>query len=322
MSPTFEEAVHFTHGDAAAATLQSLGARNILVRRDLLTVGPCDVDPARHAALRAQYWGGWPQTPTGLPGADGDEALRAGLAANGAAPIVVWASRAWSDLTYLWSLIDALARVGAERPWIVRPVADEPTVSMGGVPAERVRRAFDGVELLQEEIARSCVNFWHAYADPSPLGFDALRRRGATVVPELGRILQGHAAWFPWRREGRLWLADADAAIFRWADGGELRHAMHVMHWIGDSCLFARADAWRALGMLDRQTGAPVLTDAGRRLRDEGTLTRSELAPTWIGGCRVGGGRPPPRGGAGGAPPPPPREKEPTGLAANGAAAS
>lgn len=287
VTPDFANAVHIAHGDSAAATLRQLGARTVWVRRDLLTVGPCDADPIRHRALRRQFWGGDPDTPSGLPGVDADDELQRALAGAGGAPVVIWASRAWSDLPFLWSVVDALARLGAERPWLARPTGDDATVSVGGIEPARVRSALDVVEPLGEEVARSCVNFWQAYTAPSPLPFDELRRRGARVVPELGRILEGHAAWFPWRRDGGIALSDADAAIFHWADDGALDHCRHLLHWIGDRSLFARVAAWRALGRLDGDDRAPRLTEAGRRLRDEGAPSVADLPPWWIGGCRV-----------------------------------
>lgn len=289
MQPTLEEAVHLAHGDEAAARLADAGAHRVLVRRDLLSVGPCDVDPARHRAARQAWWGPLPADfPTQPPGVDSDEALGAALAAHAGAPVVVWATRAFSDLTFLWALVDALARLGTPRPWIVRPAHADATLPMGAVDAVALRRAFADVAPLDEAVARSCVDFWYAYAADDPTRFDELRRRGAAVVPELGRILHGHSAWFPRRDDdGRVRLADADAAIFDWAADGDLGHARFVMNWIGDRSLWDRVRGWRERGLFGGDDGAPTLTDAGRALRDGGADSVTAMPPWWIGGCRV-----------------------------------
>jgi hypothetical protein len=225
-----DEAVHLTHGDAAAQSLLELGARSVKVRRDLLTVGPCHADPVQHRAARHAFWGGeTPEMPTGLPGVDDDADLRRELA--GGAPVVVWASGAWSDLTFLWALIDALARLGVERPFLARPRAEDPTLPMGGVDRDRLLAAWKGVEFLREDVARSCVNFWGAYTQTSPLAFDELRRRALALAPAQAKIFEGHAAWFPWR-DGRR--ADADAAI--------LAGDVSIMRWIGDGLFEQRRD--------------------------------------------------------------------------------
>jgi hypothetical protein len=287
MTPTLADAIHLVHGDSAALTLQTLGARTVLVRRDLLTVGPCDVDPEKHRALREQFWGAPPVTPSGLPGVDADDDLRRELRAAGGQPVVIWASSAWSDLPFLWCLLDALVRIGADRPWLVRPAGDDPTVSVGGIAADRVRSSFDGMERLSDAVGRSCIAFWHAYADPSPIAFDELRVRGARMIPELDRMLAGHAAWFPWQADAGVQLADADRAVFDWADTAQLDRVRHLLHWMGDTSLFARVAAWQERGALAGESRAPSLTDAGRRLRDAGATSVAELPSLWVGGCRV-----------------------------------
>jgi Domain of unknown function (DUF1835) len=224
-----DEAVHLVHGDAAAQALLQLGARTVRVRRDLLTVGPCDIDPVKHRAARHAFWGRAPEMPTALPGVDDDAELARELA--GGAPVVLWASGAWSDLTFLWALVDALARLGAERPFLARPRADDPTLPMGGIEGARLLAAWQSVEPLREELARSCVIFWQAYAQPSPLEFDDLRQRALALAPAQAKIFEGHTAWFPWR-DGRP--ADADTAIARGDDS--------IMRWIGDGMFERRRE--------------------------------------------------------------------------------
>ena len=285
MTPSFETAIHVAHGDSAAVSLRDLGAGRVVVRRDLLTVGPCDGDPARHRALRQTYWGRLPDATPGLAGVDADEDLARELA--GSERVVIWATKAWSDLTFLWALVDAMARLGLARPFIVRPVADDDTMSTGGVAPARLRAAFDGVTPLDEATGKSCVAFWRAYTDASPLAFDQLRLRGAALVPELERMLAGHAAWFPWRDGDRVRLADGDAAIFRWAETQRLDEVTRILHWIGDSSLFARTREWQTRGALAGSDRQPTLTDRGRALVADGAASVAELPPLHVGGCRV-----------------------------------
>jgi hypothetical protein len=304
MTPTLTDAVHIVHGDAAASALLALGARRVLVRRDLLTVGPCDLEPARHRALREAFWGGQPRAPSGLPGVDGDDDLARELAAR-PGPLVLWATRAWSDTTFLWAVVDALARLGTERPRLVRPVADELHASVGGVPAARLGTAFAEAAPLDEAQARSLVAFWRAYAAVDPTGLDELRRRGAAFVSDLDARLAGHGAWFPWRGARGLALSDVDELLLRaagdhWTRGADLTRARttrlaarDLFLWVGDGAFFARVAALAARGALEvrdpsaRGGALEVrLTDVGRALLTDGARDAAPC-PTWVGGCRV-----------------------------------
>jgi hypothetical protein len=298
MGLTFAEAIHITHGDSAAAGLRALGALRVLVRRDLLTVGRCDVDPALHRQARMEQWHIDAEAADG--GLLGDELVDA-LRMMGAGPVVLWTSPAWSDRCHTWCLLDVLARrgVGRDRLFRAQAVADDPARSLGAVPGTRLQAALVESVPLPADFADEGVALWKAFAAPTPLPFDEARRRGSPAYPELLRIGAGHIGWFPWAEPDRLRLADADAALLGaladdWRPGADLLDVpivQPVLAWIGDYSLFARLAAWRDHGAVEvRGEGVEQelrLTPIGRRLVDDGAESVDQMAPLWIGGSLV-----------------------------------
>jgi len=302
-----EDAVHVTHGDAAAAGLRQIGARNVLVWRDLVTVGRCDLDPVEHRKARAAQWG--------VPVAPWEDLERA-LAEAGKKGLVVWSSVTWSDRTYLWCLIDTLERLGVERAKVTlaQPVAEEPWLGLWTIAPGRLRAGLETAAALDDGIADEAIALWRKLAAPSPLGFDEARRAGSSVFPELPVIAEGHAGWSPWRdAEGRLRLSDVDARLLGWIDE-EWKSAVdllrtpesrlplkEIMAWIGDTNVFARLAAWSAAGAVevrgDYTRKMPSfearLTRRGRELLDAGAATVGEMAPLWVGGCLINDARKP-----------------------------
>jgi hypothetical protein len=296
-----EEAVHVTHGDSSAASLRQLGARNVIVWRDLLTVGRCALDPEVHRAARAAQWN--------APAA-GWEDLERALAQAG--PLCVWASPSWSDSLYLWCLVDTLERLGVARAGVTlaRPRADDPTLSLGALSPEQLRAGYDAAAPLDAAVADEAIALWHRFASPSPLAFDQARRAGSQAFPSLSTVGEGHGAWFPQRApDGKLRLSDADQRLLGWIEDDwtsavdllktpEARRPVRpLMNWIGDFSLFARIAAFGQVGAVEvrgeyRGPGrandfAARLTSSGKRLRDEGAVIVAEMAPMWIGGCYI-----------------------------------
>ena len=72
----------------------------------MLSVGPCDVDPKRHLALRIAHWE-----------LEGDEAKQFGdsyeldAVVLSADPIVLWTSENWPETLGFWWTLDTLARL-------------------------------------------------------------------------------------------------------------------------------------------------------------------------------------------------------------------
>ena len=178
---------------------------------DRLTSGPCDVDPVRHEELRrawdsGQCLPGW-RYPLGLEG------LRAAI--SGGEPVVLWGTRAYSDLAWLWWALDGLGRVGGEGPrfFLARPHPDDPRATVGGSTRDDARIALAAASSITNDEWPAGAELWIKYASSSPLAFDEARRSGSSVFPELTGSTELHGAWFPRLTEGRLRLSELDAIL-------------------------------------------------------------------------------------------------------------
>jgi hypothetical protein len=286
------EPIHIVHGDSAGGTLRlALPNASVLVRRDLLTIGPCHLEPVEHRRLRLRHWG---------VEAEPHEPFEAFQSEIGARPIVLWSTHAWSDCCYTWLVLDDLTRLGVtrERIRVARP-AGKFSCSLGTFPPDALASA--SIEDCTQDFIDEGVALWRAYASPSPLAFDELHHRGSPSFPHLKEAARGHSDWFPWQR-ARLRLSDVDAALFDWI-GDEWRDLSalverfdlvdDLMRWIGDSSLFDRVRAWRDAGAVEMQGELPKkgsrvrLTPAGRALRENGADSVAEFPPVWIGGCHI-----------------------------------
>jgi hypothetical protein len=150
---------------------------------------------------------------------------------------------------------------------------------------------------------------WSSFTAPSPAAFDEARRLGVASFPDLAECATGHAAWFPWRRDGRLFLSYGDQLLFdcldtEWEEkpawgrihgaprGKEV--ANHLLSWFGDGGTMERIDGWRAVGAVERREVPDRpwfyylrLTALGQRLRDVGVESVDQLPPIYVGGCLV-----------------------------------
>lgn len=206
MPPSFAEALHLVSSSSAGGCLLSAGAQRSRIRLsdDCLTSGPCDVDPVRHEELRRAWdTDGWHHC-LGL------EELRAAIA--GDAPVVLWGTRAYSDLVWLWWALDGLRRIGAEgeRFFLARPHPDDPNGTTGGSTPAEARIALEAARPITDDEWREGANLWGKFASPSPLGFDEARRTGSSVFPELTSSAELHGAWFSRLTNGRLRLSEID----------------------------------------------------------------------------------------------------------------
>jgi hypothetical protein len=309
MSTALAGAVHLVLGDSAGGTLRELGAGEVLVERDLVTVGRSDFDPTRHRAFRMAQWKiDDAECAAGLIGLE--EFSRALPASD--APLVVWTTRTWSDQLFTWSTLERLARLGvdANRVWLAQPETAGDPVSMGAIGDARLRDAFSKATPMASTAFTEATALWRKYTVASPLAFDDARRAGSPAFPALALVAEGHGAWFPWRAAGRLRLSYADQLLFEclgndWPKKGLADQLLNgprgrellarVFAWIGDSSAISRLEAWSAHGGIERRDqeghgwGAFSfrLTDLGRRLRDEGTTDVRELAPLYVGGCLI-----------------------------------
>ena len=203
MPPSFAEAIHLVSSSSAAGWVLHAGAQRKRIRGtdDCLTSGPCSVDPARHEELRRAWDTDGYRHPLGLG------ALRAAIA--GDEPVVLWGTRAFSDLVWLWWALHGLGHIGASgsRFFLARPNADDPLTTVGGCGPDETPIALAAARPITRDEWREGADLWIKYASPSPLAFDEARRTGSSVFPELTSSAELHGAWFPRLRDGRLHLA-------------------------------------------------------------------------------------------------------------------
>lgn len=307
MPPTFAEAIHLMSSDSAMGCVLMAGARRPRIHGsgDPLTSGPCDVDPVRHEELR-QAWnlacGHQPDAGHLL----GLERLRAAIA--GDAPVVLWGTRAFADLVWLWWALDGLRRVGAEGPrfFLARPDADDPLTTVGGSTPDDARVALLAAGPITDDEWREGAELWRAYASPSPHGFDEMRRRGSTAFPELTRSAELHGGWFPRVTEEGLRLSELDALLLGGADAswrtsaalvgglppGRQERLTQPFHLF----VIDRLRAWATHGVLEREIVAGEFawyadrfraTDRSRALLDHGLGGVGDAPPLHVGGCLV-----------------------------------
>ncbi len=301
-----EEAIHFVSGSAARGNLMGAGARKGIYSDDRLTSGPCDVDPDRHAELRRAW------DTEAAPGINWRDPLD--LATLGAAiardePIVLWGTRAFSDLVSLWWVLDGFGRIGAARSrfFLARPHSEHPFVTLGHLTSAAARIALAAARPVTDDEWRAGAELWLQYASASPLAFDQARRRGSSAFPELTTSAELHAAWFPRIKDGRLRLSELDEVLLGGArDSSRTASAIfgtltedRVDQLVGPFDAYfpvERLRAWATHGVLEREAlpdDNPFAqdrfraTDRARALLDHGLEHVSDAPPMYVGGCRV-----------------------------------
>ncbi len=163
---------------AASADLGSVVRRGLRepVRfvSDNWVVGPCAVDPERHAHIRCDYWEFQGRARSRFVGS-----FRGIVEAiDSRQPIVVWTSRLWTDTVALWALCAwRLARSPAEPNLGVVDLGDpaeagDATGSGGGFvrasPAD-VRRSVGDIRSLSLTRVREMALFWRKLSALSPI---------------------------------------------------------------------------------------------------------------------------------------------------------
>jgi hypothetical protein len=301
------QAIHLTHGDSAARTLRAalagtIGSGAVLVQRDLLTIGPCAVDPQEHRSRRLQHWGADAVAAAGDAGVD----ALVGPLATATDAIVLWTTSSWSDSCHTWLVLDAFARLGVPRRLlrVAQPKSPDPSWSLGRFDEAALRAALESSSPLDDDFADEGAALWRAYASPDPRRFDRARRHGGQAFPWLAETARAHGEFFPWRSDRRLRLADVDRVLLatltaQWMPLATIVRQHHeplgrLFNWIGDLSVFDRFASWRKKGAVEIQgdAGGPSrwelrLTRHGQHLVDEGATSVGELAPIFVGGCAI-----------------------------------
>jgi hypothetical protein len=221
-------------------------------------------------------------------------------------PVVIWTSGEWGDLLARIWLLDALLEMEVDPGRLF--TAPCRFTWRGGSLAHprwkaRPRRLPDGA------LAEGST-LWRAFASPSPVGFDAIRRAGSRSFPALEIAGREHGASFPRIQRGsrRLRLSVLDEALLLGLAGGSWRPAIEVVvdSWFplmprsGDLLAFARLRTWARHrpgrpAVLERQGTETSpranrlyrLTAHGERLLERGMDSVDDAPPLWIGGCQV-----------------------------------
>ena len=303
MPPTFAEAIHLVPSDTAAGCLLGAGAQRtrIHLSHDYLTSGPCDADPDRHEELR-RAWNGeaWNRRP-------GIEGLRTAIAGNG--PVVLWGTRAFEDLVWLWWALHGLGRIGAEGPrfFLARPHPEDPLAGVGGSTPEEARIALEAARPITDDEWREGADLWIRYASASPLAFDEARRTGSSVFAELSSSAEPHGAWFPRLTNGHLRLSELDEVLLgglddSWRSTDDVletlpldRFTRLVSPFEGFFPIY-RLRAWATHGVLEREALADEnpwrqdrfrATERTRALLSHGLDNVGDAPQLYVGGCVV-----------------------------------
>lgn len=301
MAPAFIDAIHLMPEDPAAGLVRQVGVprKHIRVLSELLTIGPCDVDPERHVGLRRAWNAEESRETFGL-----DE-LRTAVA--GEQPVVVWATRAYADLVWLWWVLDGVGRLGLlPRPvFVARPRLDHPLSTVGGATVEEALAALAALHPLQEDELREGTELWKQYASPVPLAFDEARRSGSLVFPELHESAELHGAWFPRFEGGHLRLAEHDERLLGCLTDRPLTTRELISEMPGHERLLwpfggfvpvRRLRAWAAHGAVAREARSHdsfLEQDAFRRTAKTQALLAhgldgvADAPPFYVGGCRL-----------------------------------
>ena len=309
MVPTLTNAIHLVSSDSAAGGIMQAGMprKNVRILSEQLTIGPCDVDPERHVELR-RAWNA--EIGDEYLKTFGLDELRAAVA--GDLPVVVWATRAYADLVWLWWILDGLGRLGplAQPPVIVRPEPDDPLETVGGTPPEKILAAIADALVISDDEFREGAELWRMYASPDPRAFDEARRRGSSVFPELTESADLYGTWFPRLEDGRLRLAEHDERLLasltdEWLTPWDLsepvfkeRGWQQLLWPFGAFVPVWRLRQWAANGVVAREVRNPDngnpfeqdafrLTDRTRALLANGLEGVGDTPPLYMGGCRL-----------------------------------
>jgi hypothetical protein len=309
MASDFTEAIHLVSSDSASghvkqATKLAGLPRQVRILGERLTVGPCDVDPQKHVELRRAWNAEEGDETFGL-----DE-LRVAIA--GDLPVVVWATRAYPDLVWLWWILDGLKRIGPRThpTMFVRPKPDDPLSTVGGIAPEAGREALTVARRISDDEFREGAELWRLFASPDPRAFDEARRRGSVVFPELNESAELHGAWFPRLADGRLHLSEYDQCLLasltdEWLMPCDLLNPTVTPGWERLLRTFGsyyvpiwRLHAWAAHGVVAREARGYAngnrleqdvfrLTGRALDLLDNGLETVGNAPTVYVGGCRI-----------------------------------
>jgi hypothetical protein len=306
--PPLAFARHVVLGDAGAATLARAGARDLVVLRDLLSIGPCAPVPARHAALRRAFWrsfladlypGALKATPPERSVFGAHELARA-LARAPARRVVMWTAPRWTERLALAFAAEPLA--GHGDVWL----ATAGPLGAGGADPGALARALARARRPGAELD-ALGALWRAYVAPTPAGMPAALHRAGRRLPDVPRVARAYLGLFPRLRGGRLYPSPLDRLLLAGHASpetlvGVLARAPRVsrlfLRALGDLVLDVRRHAWRDAGALEIAVDDPLpsrrklrLTERGASLLEAGLDRPADAPALFAGGHRIYGPR-------------------------------
>jgi hypothetical protein len=315
--PLLLSGTHVGYDPFTTERLLKLGATNVVRASDRLVMGPSRRDAKAHARARKAWWRSakkWDRLYS--PDVRWETPVVLWVSTNIVERVNLWRTCSWlrhlgiATRDVLILELDPVppVRILAEpRPFdTTSSVSDHPD----DVLLERLKAARPWPRARYDR----AVRLWDQFVDANPSRFVRSCTRGVDGFPELAPLWTFLSAFFPRRsgdgalRLGRFdellltvlsdkWMTPVDVFVHRSPAGEEL------LQWLlatGDMFTDYRLAQWaqHGSGAVERAPGPkppghPMLssvyrlTDAGRRLRDEGLQQLSDAPPLPIGGIEL-----------------------------------
>lgn len=294
---------------------------------DILTRGPCDADLSQQVAKRMRFHD---TVLTRHSSRLARRRLRSSTCSvryvntcqelhialrvfDAKAPVVIWTTPNWEEQLLLCWLCDSLREQQhlRNRLWYVESAVSSDKnefVKIASQSGKELANAFTRARRLGAELRRRAGTLWRAYAGPSPVRFDRLRRRVSYVLPWFMSASDVIGAFFPRWQRGRLWLSEFDATLLKvlansdWVRPYDVVRGSHKWHSFNPSpfdilrrlrdweehCCDAPAITCKYIeGANELTSVAFQITKAGRRLIVRGIESLDVVPALTLGGWTV-----------------------------------
>jgi hypothetical protein len=234
--------------------------------------------------------------------------------------VVLWTSGDCSDRLALWWVTGHLTRRmhRSRRFWLAESIHDShPSYPLTAHTPQMISNAFRSIRLLDEMSQAIYREFWRSFASTSPRRLNDLRLKERTSATDrrvaetllfwgLPRVASGHTS--------RLMLSELDQMLLSlvgerpWSKSVDVIVALlrnsaskPAFRLYGDGILISRLREWsssshRTAALRERlvDPGKDAmngivfeLTDAGKRLLENGIQSVDQVPPFYVGGCQV-----------------------------------
>jgi hypothetical protein len=316
--PPLLSATHVVFTSSMADRLVKIGAENVVRASDRLVIGPCRRDAKEHSRARQAWWRSskkWDRLYS--PDVRWKTPVVLWVSASIVERVNLWRTCSW--LRHRGIATRDVFIIELE-PTPLRRSPEEPPPPFDGISS--VAHHPDDVLLERLRAARPwprarydrAVRLWDQYVDSDPSRFVRSCTRGVQGFPELAPLWTFLSAFFPRRtgggalRLGRFdellltvlsdkWMTPVDVYVHKSQAGEELQQWFLAT---GDLFTDYRLAQWAQHGSAaverapgPKPPGHPMLssvyrlTDAGRKLREEGLRQLSDAPPMPIAGIEA-----------------------------------